>query len=818
MASGDPKSLSALWQELDYDSTFSFASSEVAGSALDLDFQCDDTFTVRRVLVEPSGLRAHGRLVLDSVVSNNRRQLRGAIERVSKDGGIERLRVRLNFGDYPHVLIGVAKLVGPLPIGVSGLLLADADESMYGSNVDELSLYRDLFQRLPVSVFFKDSDASFVRVNQRMVHRLGTSSAEEIVGQSDATLSSADDAELYRRDDDHVLETGEPLLGITETRTLKDGSVEVLHTSKYPVVDRRGQIVGVMGFNHDITEPTELVNALAQSEQRYALAARATRDGIWDLDLQTGEAVLSSRCCQLLDLPATSDPVPWKDVSARIVKEDVAPLSAAVQSLRENPDAYLRQTFRVKHPDGSHRWVEMAATALVVDGKVTRVIGSAADITDERERNAELEFLATHDSLTGLGNRRALAERVEAVLQSGDDAGLVMLDLDYFKVINDSLGHQAGDEVLEQISARLKSILDPSYLMVRLGGDEFAVFIANRTRAKVLRTASAIANIIRKRMTISGLDLFMTASIGVVYVDDSHKDADHLLRDADIALYEAKANGKSRVRVFEKEMRDAAEAALEHQMSIRKAVHNNDFSLLYQPIINAVDGSMSGVEALLRLSPEDGPVKAPNEFLPYLEQTDLIVEVGEWVIESALTALSEWRSKNLVSDSFTIAINVSRKQFQTDRLANYVLRALDRFGLAGRNIILEVTETAVLHDGAGITTSLDRLRDAGVRIAIDDFGTGQSSLAALHDLTVDILKIDKSFTDRILNNGDEPVITAAFHVARSMGLVTVAEGVEHEYQAEWLRGQHCDLLQGYLFAKPLEAKVLIEDLQWRALQ
>ena len=227
MATGDdPKSLSALWQELDYDSTFSFASSEVAGSALDLDFQCDDNFTVRRVLVEPSGLRAHGRSVLDSVASNDRQQLRQAVERVSKDGGIERLRVRLNFGDYPHILLGVAQLTGPLPVGVSGLLLSDSDKSMYGSNVDELSLYRHLFERLPVSVFFKDSNGMFVGVNQRMVRRLGAMSHDEILGESDSALCSPDDAELYLRDDKHVIETGDPLLGITETRTRDDGSVE----------------------------------------------------------------------------------------------------------------------------------------------------------------------------------------------------------------------------------------------------------------------------------------------------------------------------------------------------------------------------------------------------------------------------------------------------------------------------------------------------------------------------------------------------------------------------------------------------------------
>lgn len=727
-----------------------------------------------------------------------------------------RARLRLNMGDSPHMLLGVTKLEGSMEIGVSGLLLVDEDRSMFGERVDELSLYRDLFERLPVSIFFKDRHAKFVGANPRLARTLGKRVPLDIIGQTDEFLHHPDEAEIHQRSDDQIIESGAPIIGMTESQTRPDGTVEVMHTSKFPVRDRGGDIVGLMGFSHDVTEPTALVEALARSEQRYALAARATRDGIWDFDLDREEAILSPRGCQLLEMPITTEAVPWEKISERIHEDHVVPLQVAVQKLREDPKGVFTQTICVNTDDGE-RWVEMVGTSLAVNGEVVRVIGSATDITEERNNTARLEYLAMHDSLTGLGNRRAIMERIGTALGNGDEAGLLMLDLDYFKVINDSLGHQAGDEVLSEISSRLQRVLDPEHVIGRLGGDEFAVFLTNLTRAQILRAATDIAEVIRERMSISGLDLFMTASIGVVYTDSSHEIADQLLRDADIALYEAKGDGKSRVKVFEPSMRTAADDALDQQMSIRKAVNNNDFTLRYQPIIDSRTSKIRGVEALLRLSPEDGPVKTPDEFLPYLEQTDLIVEVGEWVLESALAALATWREQNLVDESFTVAINASRKQFQTDRLGDYILDALERYGLEGRNVIIEITETAVLHSDTNIVEILERLRENGVRIAIDDFGTGQSSLAVLYDLPVDILKIDKSFTDRILTNEDEPVISAAFHVARSMGLITVAEGVEETYQADWLRTQSCDWLQGYLFSKPITPDELIANLQWARL-
>lgn len=441
MEAGDPSSLSTLWQDDEHENTFSFSSPEQPASAVDLDLLCDDTFVVRRVGVEPKGLRAHGRPLLDAVLSADRRDLREAVEAVSQHGRIERLRVRMNFGDHPYMLIGVSKLDGPLQIGISGILLDEARGTLFGTKVDQAALYEELIERIPVSIFFKDRDAVFVGVNPKMARSQGYRRVEEVIGESDLTLRHPDEGELYKRTDDQIMETGIPVIGMTETKTADDGSVEVLHTSKFPVQDRNGAIVGLMGFSHDVTEPTALVKALAESEQRYALAARAARDGIWDLDIATQQMVFSQRCCQLLELPTTTESVPWETIATSLREEDVGRLTEAVEVLSQAPDGVFNETVAVQLEDGNERWLEVSGTSLAVDGKVVRIIGSAADITDERAKTADLEFLAMHDALTGLGNRRAVLERISEVLESGAPAGLLMLDLDFFKVINLSLIH-----------------------------------------------------------------------------------------------------------------------------------------------------------------------------------------------------------------------------------------------------------------------------------------------------------------------------------------------------------------------------------------
>ena len=789
---------------------FSFTSGESSLSAMDLDIQADDALLIQEVSIVPLGLDVKGRTLLDIVIQEDRAEFRECLEHVQTNGGMARIRLRLAMGDSPYVLLGVAQLSGQYPLGVSGLF-CDGELSMYGPDVDESSLYRELFERLPVSVYFKDHEAAFIRANISHVRGLGYSHPRDVIGKTDEMIFGHKDDSPLRRGDEDVIESGLPIVGMTEVEHYPDGSSKVVHASRYPIRNRQGQIVGTMGFSHDVTQSARVVEALARSEQRYALAAQASRDGIWDYSIESETFELSKRMCELVGVPITAEPVPATEIFDGLSGENVERLRDAFRSLFHGTAESIEELICVDVGDRQNVWIEIVGTALKEDGRVVRLIGSAADVTDDREREAELEHLARHDPLTGLVNRRVLVEKVDDAINSATPATLLALDLDYFKVINDSLGHQAGDAVLCQIAERLADVTEDGVLG-RLGGDEFAVLLTNKDEQETERIADRMTATVREELNVSGLDLFTTASIGVVHLTDQYTDAHQAFRDADIALYSAKANGKARHEVFEHGLRLAADEELDRQLVVRRAVQKNSFFLMYQPVFDTKTRQISGVEALLRLTQEDGTIQTPAGFLPYLEQTELIQEVGEWVIDEAFGELASWKSSGLIDGEFRLGLNVSRKQFQGIGLGDYILKAAKRHGLSGDEIVLEVTETAVADDHELVASTLDTLRSHGINIALDDFGTGQSSLAVLHDLPVDVLKIDKSFIDRIDEEGGEPVTEAALWLAKSMGLETIAEGVENETQFRWLVANGCDLIQGFLLGEPMLGYEVLELL------
>lgn len=802
-----PEEVAEKAESVDAEGPFSFASDDQPLPAVDLNLQADEALLIQDISIAPAKMSLSGRTVLDIVVPEDRPQLRKVAEKVLADGGIERLRVRIDMGDSPYAMLGVAKLTGECPLGISALFLSN-DDYLFGPDVDEAALYRELFERLPISVYFKGADTALLRANTNMVRSLGFTHPRDVLGMSDDEIAAHHDNNVSaepEHTDQFVLDTGVPVVGVTQVETYEDGSSKVVHVSRFPIRNRDGQIVGTMGFSHDVTQSTRVVEALARSEQRYALAAKASRDGIWDYSIENDVFEFSPRMRELLGLPVTADTMSGNDVFETAPHNERAKIWNACLSLIEQTTEYFEELIGLELENGEKRWLEIVGTALVVDGEVVRLVGSAADVTDDREREARLSYMARHDPLTSLANRRLILEKVNEALENKSPAVLLSLDLDDFKVINDSLGHQAGDEVLHEVARRLSEVAGPDHLLGRLGGDEFALLVTGDDVERGEELAESMLNHVRKEVQVSGLDLYTTVSIGLVTLDDTYFDANQVFRDADIALYEAKKNGRARWEVFHKGLRSAADDELDRQVVVRRAVQKNAFFLVYQPIFDSRTRQVTGVEALLRLTQENGLVETPAAFLPYLEQTELILEVGEWVIDESLKTLAMWRAESLVGDEFRMALNVSRKQFTGDRLAETILAAVKRHGLAGSNVVIEVTETAVADGDSTIVPTLERLRENDIKVALDDFGTGQSSLAVLHDLPVDILKIDKSFTNRIDSDNEEPVTRAALWLAKSMGLVTVAEGVENESQHEWLIKQGCDMVQGYLLARPVRS-------------
>jgi diguanylate cyclase (GGDEF)-like protein len=426
----------------------------------------------------------------------------------------------------------------------------------------------------------------------------------------------------------------------------------------------------------------------------------------------------------------------------------------------------------------------------------------------ERKRSDdELTFLATHDVLTGLPNRKLILDRTEQLLARSRRhrtlPAAVFIDLDNFKLINDTLGHSAGDELLCAVTARLQSAVREPDTLGRLGGDEFVVIAEDISlEAGPELIAERLLEALSEPFTLTdaAARLKVTASIGVAA--GPHSSADELLRDADIAMYRAKCNGKDRYVAFESEMQGAIRSRLELEMDLRDGLQNNEFFLVYQPIFNLNDMNPSAVEALIRWEHPARGVVQPEEFIPLLEETGLITEIGGWVLREACAQGARWRRAGCAIE---MAVNVSARQLDSDEFVTEVREALRQSGLEPHALTIEITETTLMRDAEQTIRRLTAIKALGVRIAIDDFGTGYSSLTHVQKFPVDSLKIDRSFIAGLKNNKEgEALIHTLVQLGKALSIETVAEGIELEQELSLLQGERCDSGQGFLFAKPLD--------------
>src|SRR4051794_40977907 len=458
---------------------------------------------------------------------------------------------------------------------------------------------------------------------------------------------------------------------------------------------------------------------------------------------------------------------------------------------------------------GPDRWLGVRLADLTANPDVHGIVLHVTDITGRKDAEAALAHQAFHDAPTGLANRALFADRVEQALHRaarlGGAAAVVFLDLDVFKAVNDALGHAAGDTLLREVAARLRSGVRAEDTVARLGGDEFAVLLeqADEGPQEAEVTARRLLEALRQPVVLEGRTLTVSASVGVA-VGTADATADSLIRDADIAMYAAKTGGRGRHLLFDPAMRDAAVARRELEQELRGALAAGEFRLVYQPVIRLDDDRPVGVEALLRWhSPVLGTVP-PDRFVPVAEDLGLIGAIGAWVLREACATAAAWRAVPGCAD-LTMAVNVSALQITSPDLLDGVGSALAASGLPASAMVVEVTETALVGDPERAAQGLAALRALGVRLALDDFGTGYSSLGYLRQFTVDILKIDKSFVATIGAGGELPaIVRAIIDLGRTLDLEIVAEGVEDDGQRRLLRAARCDLAQGYLFARPLE--------------
>jgi diguanylate cyclase (GGDEF)-like protein/PAS domain S-box-containing protein len=550
--------------------------------------------------------------------------------------------------------------------------------------------------------------------------------------------------------------------------------------------------------------------ALLRSEARYRGIIETTQDGIWQTDAAGTTTYVNQRMADMLGYSVDKMlGLPLLDLLPAEARETVGAHQvrrAAAGKEHENVRTCFDLQF--EHLDGRQWWGMVSVTSMF-DEQAT-YLGSWAmvsDITARKQAENELRRQALHDTLTGLPNRTLFMDRLEQALagqaRRAGAVAILFLDLDRFKVINDSLGHAAGDQLLVSVATRLKNCIRAEDTVARMGGDEFAVLVQGVARADhAVRVAKKLLAVLERPCRVSGHDVVAGASIGIVTSTPAHSGAD-LLREADIALYRAKAAGRGRCELFDATMAARALERLHLEAELRQGLERGEFEVYYQPKIDLASGKLAGMEALVRWRHPSRGLVAPDAFIPLAEETGLICPLGQWVLEEACRQTRRWNERGL-DPRCEVSVNLSARQFAQPALVDDVARALRETGVNPGDIQLEITESTAMGDAPATVETLRRLKALGVQLALDDFGTGYSSLAYLRRFPIDVLKIDRAFVASLLSSSeDASIIDAVVSLGHALKLSVVGEGVETESEARELVALGCDLGQGYFFARPL---------------
>jgi diguanylate cyclase (GGDEF)-like protein len=591
------------------------------------------------------------------------------------------------------------------------------------------------------------------------------------------------------------------------------GALCILDTRPRAFSDEDGQRLAILAelVVADLTKRRALIE-LSRREALVTRAAHLTKIGSWAYDVAAERMSWSPETCGIVGLP-----------------EETAPSCAALLDcfIEGEPRVWAKQAFRdllatgvtmdrelelFGPMHGVPRWIRCLAEAERAEagGEIVRIVGSVQDVTERREAEARIERLAYRDGLTGLPNRalfqQTVVSAVEAAARRGGKVGLLLLDLDHFKDVNDSLGHEIGDALLCSVADRLEGAYRKTDMVARLGGDEFAVILPNINGPDdLIRPTAKVMDLLRKPLEHDGRSLSITASVGAAIYPDGEDDAAQLLKNAEIALFRAKASGRNRIVTYEPEMRYAVERRMVMLREVREGLKRGEFSLHYQPVADIGEGpgvsTVQGFEALTRWRHPVRGLLTPEAFMEAFDDQALSLQLGEATLEGALSQMRAWMDAGV--EFGRVAVNVSAAQFRTGRLAATILEKLTKWNVPAERLCIEVTENVYMGWGAEVVGDAAReLHAAGVQIALDDFGTGYASLTHLKSFPIDRLKIDRSF---VQNEADSAIVSAVITLGSGLGMKVIAEGVETQAQLDFLRRAGCDQAQGYHLGYPMPA-------------
>ncbi len=669
-----------------------------------------------------------------------------------------------------------------------------------------------ILDNLPVFIYMKDIEFRYLLINRHHENTFKRN-LSEVQGKTDYEMFSKETADDFRRNDLKTVKSRQVIQ--FEESVFYNGKLRTHITIKFPIIEADGTISAICGISTDITDRTMMEESLRKNEFNLARAQQIAHLGSWELDIMSQREVWSDETYRIFGLNPNQFSPTHEQFLKLVHPDDRELIKQDITETIENGKPFSID-FRIIQPNGTQRYVH-AEGELLFDQelKPSLMVGIIQDITEIKESEERLNHLAHHDPLTNLPNRLLFKDRLQQAIslahRNKQLVALLFLDLDRFKIINDTLGHVVGDKLLQVVAKRLLKSLREVDSVARLGGDEFTVILSDIEDTKDISVvAQKILDNLSEIYKVNDYEFFLNVSIGIARYPFDGQDWETLFKHADIAMYQAKARGGDNYQFYSKSLSDVSIIQLKLETRLRKALEKEEFVLHYQPQVDLHTGLLTGVEVLTYWRQEDELI-SPSIFIPLAEETGLIVPFGEWVIHNACVQNKAWQDAGF--KAIPIAINLSARQFQQSNLLEVINKTLIETGLSSSYLELELTESMLVHVDRA-TSLLHSLKEIGVKISIDDFGTGYSSLNYLKRFPIDALKIDQSFVKDIVTDQDDAAITKAIiAMGHSLRLEVVAEGVETKEQLAFLREHQCNKVQGYYYSRPVSSESVAKFLK-----